>query len=143
MKIYFEIRKQNLEALDKKNRAAAVEILMNDLKVFATFNEDLYKEISLLLTLENFRDNEKLSRYKDTKSARGIMLVELKKLIEENPLLRDKLNLPSINNARLRILINQSLNRQHHLCQNPKPNPNGPQTHKSGLGRISPLTMHN
>ena len=54
-----------------------------------------------------YRDNEKLSRYGDTKSARGIMLVELKKLIEENPLLRDKLNFPSFNHARLRILINQ------------------------------------
>ncbi|PWA87892.1 topless-related protein 1 [Artemisia annua] len=58
MKIYFEIRKQKyLEALDKKNRAAAIEILMNELKVFASFNEDLYKEIALLLPLENFSLN--------------------------------------------------------------------------------------
>lgn len=28
---------------------------MKDLKVFASFNEDLFKEITQLLTLENFR----------------------------------------------------------------------------------------
>ncbi|XP_071737204.1 topless-related protein 4-like isoform X1 [Rutidosis leptorrhynchoides] len=124
MKIFFEIRKQKyLEALDKKDRAKAVEILVKDLKVFSAFNEDLFKEITQLLTLENFRDNEQLSKYGDTKSARGIMLGELKKLIEANPLFRDKLNFPSLKNSRLRTLINQSLNWQHQLCKNPKPNP--------------------
>ncbi|KAJ0488149.1 putative transcription factor WD40-like family [Helianthus annuus] len=124
MKIFFEIRKQKyLEALDKKDRAKAVEILVKDLKVFSAFNEDLFKEITQLLTLENFRDNEQLSKYGDTKSARGIMLGELKKLIEANPLFRDKLNFPTLKNSRLRTLINQSLNWQHQLCKNPKPNP--------------------
>ncbi|XP_017258948.1 topless-related protein 4 isoform X1 [Daucus carota subsp. sativus] len=124
MKIFFEIRKQKyLEALDKKDRAVAVDILVKDLRVFSAFNEDLFKEITQLLTLENFRDNDQLSKYGDTKSARGVMLVELKKLIEANPLFRDKLNFPSLKNARLRTLINQSLNWQHQLCKNPKANP--------------------
>ncbi|KAK3025864.1 hypothetical protein RJ639_042293, partial [Escallonia herrerae] len=124
MKIFFEIRKQKyLEALDKKDRAKAVDILVKDLKAFSAFNEDLFKEITQLLTLENFRDNEQLSKYGDTKSARGIMLAELKKLIEANPLFRDKLNFPTLKNSRLRTLINQSLNWQHQLCKNPKPNP--------------------
>lgn len=124
MKIFFEIRKQKyLEALDKRDRAKAVEILVKDLKVFSAFNEELFKEITQLLTLENFRDNEQLSKYGDTKSARGIMLAELKKLIEANPLFRDKLQFPSLKNSRLRTLINQSLNWQHQLCKNPKANP--------------------
>ncbi|GFZ20854.1 WUS-interacting protein 2 [Actinidia rufa] len=127
MKIFFEIRKQKyLEALDKKDRAKAVEILVKDLKVFSAFNEDLFKEITQLLTLENFRDNEQLSKYGDTKSARGIMLVELKKLIEANPLFRDKLTFPNLKNSRLRTLINQrsfAFVRRHQLCKNPKPNP--------------------
>ncbi|WCJ30023.1 Protein TOPLESS [Euphorbia peplus] len=124
MKIFFEIRKQKyLEALDKKDRAKAVEILVKDLKVFAAFNEELFKEITQLLTLENFRDNEQLSKYGDTKSARGIMLAELRKLIEANPLFRDKLLFPTLKNSRLRTLINQSLNWQHQLCKNPRPNP--------------------
>ncbi|KAL5574531.1 hypothetical protein UlMin_016230 [Ulmus minor] len=124
MKIFFEIRKQKyLEALDKHDRSKAVEILVKDLKVFATFNEDLFKEITQLLTLENFRENEQLSKYGDTKSARAIMLVELKKLIEANPLFRDKLQFPQLKNSRLRTLINQSLNWQHQLCKNPRPNP--------------------
>ncbi|KAK9677244.1 hypothetical protein RND81_11G130300 [Saponaria officinalis] len=124
MKIFFEIRKQKyLEALDKQNRSKAVDILVKDLKVFASFNEELFKEITQLLTLENFRENEQLSKYGDTKSARAIMLVELKKLIEANPLFRDKLQFPSLKNSRLRTLINQSLNWQHQLCKNPRPNP--------------------
>lgn len=124
MKIFFEIRKQKyLEALDKRDRAKAVDILVKDLKVFAAFNEELFKEITQLLTLENFRDNEQLSKYGDTKSARGIMLAELKKLIEANPLFRDKLQFPPLKNSRLRTLINQSLNWQHQLCKNPRPNP--------------------
>ncbi|XP_031279576.1 topless-related protein 1-like [Pistacia vera] len=124
MKIYFEIRKQKyLEALDRKERGTAVDILVKDLKVFASFNEDLFKEITHLLTLENFRENDQLSGYRDTKTARTIMLVELKKLIEANPLFRDKLGFPNIKGSRLRMLINQSLNWQHSLCANPRPNP--------------------
>ncbi|MQL69363.1 hypothetical protein Taro_001639 [Colocasia esculenta] len=124
MKIFFEIRKQKyLEALDKHDRTRAVEILVKDLKVFSSFNDDLFKEITQLLTLDNFRENEQLSKYGDTKSARNIMLTELKKLIEANPLFREKLQLPSLKNSRLRTLINQSLNWQHQLCKNPRSNP--------------------
>ncbi|XVF05996.1 hypothetical protein REPUB_Repub06bG0009800 [Reevesia pubescens] len=124
MKIFFEIRKQKyLEALDRQDKPKAVEILVSDLKVFSTFNEELYKEITQLLTLNNFRENEQLSKYGDTKTARTIMLVELKKLIEANPLFRDKLAFPTLKSSRLRTLINQSLNWQHQLCKNPRPNP--------------------
>ncbi|CAH8324592.1 unnamed protein product [Eruca vesicaria subsp. sativa] len=71
MKIFSEIRKQKyLDALDKQDKAKAVEILVQDLRVFSTFNEELYKEITQLLTLHNF-----------------------------------------------------SLNWQHQLCKNPRPNP--------------------
>ncbi|KAF9622713.1 hypothetical protein IFM89_032893 [Coptis chinensis] len=124
MKIFFEIRKQKyLEALDKHDRGKGVEILVKDLKVFSTFNEELFKEITQLLTFDNFRENEQLSKYGDTKSARSIMLIELKKLIEANPLFRDKLVFPTLKQSRLRTLINQSLNWQHQLCKNPRSNP--------------------
>lgn len=124
MKIFFEIRKQKyLEALDRRDRGKAVDILVKDLKVFATFNEELFKEITQLLTLENFRENDQLSKYGDTRSARSIMLIELKKLIEANPLFRDKLVFPALKSSRLRTLINQSLNWQHQLCKNPRSNP--------------------
>ncbi|KAH9294483.1 hypothetical protein KI387_040315 [Taxus chinensis] len=124
MKIFFEIRKQKyLEALDRQDRAKAVDILVKDLRVFSTFNEELYKEITQLLTLDNFRENEQLSKYGETKSARSIMLLELKKLIEANPSFREKLAFPNLKASRLRTLINQSLNWQHQLCKNPRPNP--------------------
>ncbi|KAF1867505.1 hypothetical protein Lal_00049934 [Lupinus albus] len=124
MKIFFEIRKQKyLEALDRNDKAKALDILVKDLKVFSTFNEELFKEITHLLTLDNFRDNEQLAKYSDTQSARNIMLSEVKKLIEANPLFRDKLISPSFKSSRLRTLINQSLNWQHQLCKNPRSNP--------------------
>lgn len=41
--------------LTRQDRAKAVEILVKDLKVFASFNEELFKEITQLLTLDNFR----------------------------------------------------------------------------------------
>lgn len=39
----------------RQDKAKAVEILVGDLKMFSTFNEELYKEITQLLTLTNFR----------------------------------------------------------------------------------------
>ncbi|KAB5513881.1 hypothetical protein DKX38_027787 [Salix brachista] len=123
-KIYFEIRKQKfLEVLDNNERAKALDILMKELKAFAPDNEELLKEMTLLLTLNNIRDHESLSMYSDAESARKVMMVELKKVIEANPLLRDKLEFPNIANHRLRRLINQSLNWQHMHCAYPQQNP--------------------
>ncbi|EYU20238.1 hypothetical protein MIMGU_mgv1a005807mg [Erythranthe guttata] len=60
-KIYFEIRKQKfLEALDKHESAAALDILVKDLKVFEQSNKELYKEMTLLLTMPNFRHIRRL-----------------------------------------------------------------------------------
>jgi hypothetical protein len=53
------------------------------------------------------KENEQLSKHGDTKSARNIMLLELKKLIEANPLFHDKLVFPSMKVSRLRTLVNQ------------------------------------
>ncbi|CAL9010623.1 unnamed protein product [Prunus brigantina] len=122
-KIFFEIRKQKyFEALDRHDYARAVEILQKDLKVFSTINEERFKEMTLLLSLGNFRENEELSDYGDIKSARAVILTEVKKIIEASPLFRDKLQFPKLKNSRLSTLINQGLNWQHHLCNNPRPN---------------------
>jgi len=53
------------------------------------------------------RENAQLSKYGDTTSARNILVTELKRLIEANPLFQDKLTFPSIKASRLRTLINQ------------------------------------
>ena len=50
--LYCELNYKNVF---RNDRAKAVEILVKDLKVFSTFNEELFKEITQLLTLENFR----------------------------------------------------------------------------------------
>ncbi|CAK7353790.1 unnamed protein product [Dovyalis caffra] len=105
-KIYFEIRKQKfLEALDKKDRTKALYILMKDLKAFGPDNEELLKEMTLLLTLNDIRDHESLSMYSDAESARKVMRVELKKIIEANPLLHGKLEFPNIPNPDIRTLF--------------------------------------
>ncbi|ONI16248.1 hypothetical protein PRUPE_3G087700 [Prunus persica] len=123
-KIFFEIRKQKyFEALDRHDYARAVDILQKDLKVFSTINEEKFKEMTLLLSLGNFRENEELSDYGDINSARAVILTEVKKIIEASPLFRDKLQFPKLKNSRLGTLINQGLNWQHHLCNNPRPNP--------------------
>ncbi|KAJ6924818.1 hypothetical protein NC652_017936 [Populus alba x Populus x berolinensis] len=102
MKVYFEIRKQKfLEALDNKDRAKALDILVKDLKTFVPYNEELFKEMTLLLTLNDIRDHESLSMYSDADSARKVMRVELKKLIEANPLFSDKLEFPNVASHRL------------------------------------------
>ena len=45
--------------------------------------------------------------YGDTEEAKSNVLGMLKMSIEENPLFRDKLQLPNIENSRLQRLINQ------------------------------------
>ncbi|CAI8590151.1 unnamed protein product [Vicia faba] len=123
-KIFFEIRKQKyFEALDRQDKMSAVSILVKDLKIFSRLDEDLYKDIAHLITLDNFRENPQLASYGDINSSRAILVSELKKLIEANPSFRDKLVFPSFSPSRLRRLINQGLNWQHQLCKNPKQNP--------------------
>ncbi|KAI3467994.1 hypothetical protein Pfo_024657 [Paulownia fortunei] len=123
-KIYFEIRKQKfLEALDKHEFAVAFDILLKDLKVFAQSNKELYKEMTQLLALDDFREHNSLTFYGDTLSARKRMINELRTVIEANPLLQGRTRFPQINKSRLRRLINQSLNWQHIHCAHPHPQP--------------------
>ncbi|KAM7490054.1 hypothetical protein LguiA_032975 [Lonicera macranthoides] len=124
IKIYFEIRKQKfLEALDHDDRVKALDILLKDLKVFASSNEELYEEMTRLLTLDNFRTHNSLTLYGDTLSARKLMMEELRSIIEAYPPFQQKLKFPEINKSRLRRLINQSLNWQHINCTYPQPDP--------------------
>nr|GMD82782.1 topless-related protein 4-like isoform X2 [Ipomoea batatas] len=113
--VFFQIRKQKyLEAIDRKDIKKAINILNSELKVFAREDNDLYKEMAMLLTLENIREPE---------SERNNMIDKLKNAIESNPAFHDALNSPAVEASRLRVLINQSLNWQHHHCQKPNPKP--------------------
>ncbi|KAL8123045.1 hypothetical protein AgCh_011138 [Apium graveolens] len=121
LSIFFEIRKQRyLEALDKPDYGKAAEILRNDLTVLFTSHDSVLDEMTLLLRLPNLRNHSKLVNYGDTKTARSSLLGKLRKFIEKNPLFKDKLQFPRLENSRLPTLINQSLNWQHYLCENPK-----------------------
>ncbi|XP_073055232.1 topless-related protein 1-like isoform X2 [Primulina eburnea] len=123
-KTYFEIRKQKfLEALDKHDHKAALDMLLKDLKVFAQPNKELYKEMTQLLTLDDFREHHSLATYGDTESARKRIVSELRGVLDANPLLQGRTKFPQYSKSRLRRLINQSLNWQHIHCSNPHPQP--------------------
>nr|XP_017224939.1 PREDICTED: topless-related protein 3-like [Daucus carota subsp. sativus] len=146
VKIYFELRKHKyLEALDRKDKIEALHILENELKVFSRVKNDLYRDMTLLLSLDNFRENEHLSKYGNMVEARGTMMMELKKIIGANPVFNGKLEFPSLRSARLRTLVNQSLNWQHHLCGNNRPYPDNIKTlytdHTCGLSKGSLATL--
>nr|XP_011466160.1 PREDICTED: topless-related protein 3 isoform X1 [Fragaria vesca subsp. vesca] len=124
IKIMFEITKQKyLEALDRNLKAEAADILVKELRKFSLYNPEVYKDLTELLTLHNFRENAHLNQYADIRSARERMVVVLTKVVKTNPLLKDKLIFPTAGKSRLRKLINQSLNWQHDQCKNPVPNP--------------------
>ncbi|KFK25571.1 hypothetical protein AALP_AA8G132300 [Arabis alpina] len=121
---FFVIRQQKyLEALERQDRAKAVEILYKELGFLSTVNEELYKQHTLLLTLPDFRSNDYFSPYGDTQNARGRVLGQVQSLIKENPLLSDKLIFPAVlPSSRLRYLIDQSAAFQHQFCNCPNPN---------------------
>ncbi|KAL5559750.1 hypothetical protein UlMin_035961, partial [Ulmus minor] len=140
MKMFFDIKKQKyLEALDRHDRHGALDILTKDLKVFESYNEEIFKEITNLITLQNFRENNKLAGYSDTNSARGIVLGELKKLAVMNPSIRQKMEFPNIETSRLRTLLNQSLNWQHSQCPDPRRTPDVKTLLEDHLCRKDPL----
>nr|GLL21246.1 topless-related protein 4 isoform X3 [Ipomoea trifida] len=94
-------------------------------------NEELEKAEKYLSGFTNIDDNQfskkiffeiRKMHYLETLD-RAVMLASIKKLIEENPTFHDKLEFPVVTKSRLQILINQSLNWQHHLCNNRKPKP--------------------
>nr|GMD30541.1 topless-related protein 1-like isoform X2 [Ipomoea batatas] len=60
-----------------------------------------------------------LSNYVDAQTARASLLTKLRTLITQNPLLRDKLQLPTLPEGSLHTMINQSMNWQHLHCKNP------------------------
>ncbi|KAH9324716.1 hypothetical protein KI387_004894, partial [Taxus chinensis] len=123
MKMFFEIRKQKyFEALDRQDRPKAVQILVNDLKFINSYNQNTYKELTQLIPLENIRECDQLSKYGDTTSTRKHTLLVLRKLIEKNPELRNKLAFPHLQDSRLMNIINQSLNWQHKHCKHGRSN---------------------
>ncbi|KAJ1413160.1 WD40-repeat-containing domain [Sesbania bispinosa] len=107
-KVFFDLRKMKYyEALDSNDGAKALDILKKDLKVFS-FSQDeqeLFNELTKLLTLNNLRENKTLKIPEDAISARKIIWEEIKKFIMENPVFKGKLVFPTIED--------HSLNRIH------------------------------
>ncbi|CAL5394888.1 unnamed protein product [Camellia sinensis] len=56
-KIFFELRTQ------KCDHVAAIAIFVNELKLFSAFNEDVFNDLTKLLTLDDFRENKLLAGY--------------------------------------------------------------------------------
>ncbi|CAI9782456.1 unnamed protein product [Fraxinus pennsylvanica] len=113
-KIFYAIREHKyMEVLDRKDRAKAFDILMMDLKQISVDNEERFEYLTRLFFLENIREDKEVSKHGDLINARGEMLAHVKKLIEENPMFRDKLIFPAFDPSKLGTL---SLNLQHHLA---------------------------
>lgn len=55
------------------------------------------------------REHQSLCKYRDAKTAREMILNELKKVIEANPVLDGKLRFPELQRNRLRRMVNQRL----------------------------------
>ncbi|XP_047320439.1 protein TPR1-like [Impatiens glandulifera] len=124
MKVLFEIRKHKyLEALDRHDIKKAIELLMHELKEFGKYNDDLYTELTGLLTKNNFREHRQLYTYTTPDEARVVLAADFKKLLVSHPVLNESLRPPPMEGGRLRTLINQSLNWQHQMCKTDQPNP--------------------
>ncbi|KAH7524612.1 hypothetical protein FEM48_Zijuj06G0137800 [Ziziphus jujuba var. spinosa] len=111
-KTIFEIRKQKfLEALENGERSAALNIVMDEFKTFEQYNANLIPESTQLLTLDDFRSHGSLSEYGDMKKARRTMVTEIRRCLEENPLLKGKLLYPAMNAGppmRFKLVHNQN-----------------------------------
>nr|GMD38815.1 topless-related protein 4 isoform X1 [Ipomoea batatas] len=108
IRFYFEIRLQKyLEALDSGDKRNALKILRDELNVFANFNRLYFKETAYLMRLDNIREAPHLSNYVDAQTARASLVNKLRRLIMQNPLLRDKLQFPTLPEGSLHTMINQ------------------------------------
>nr|GMD30539.1 topless-related protein 3-like isoform X1 [Ipomoea batatas] len=117
---YFEekVIQGEWDELENGDKMNALKILRDDLNVFAVFDTLYFKKTAGLMGLDNIREAPHLSNYVDAQTARASFLNKLRTLIMENPLLRDKLQLPTLPEGSLHTMINQSLNWQHLHCEN-------------------------
>ncbi|XP_024021918.1 topless-related protein 4 [Morus notabilis] len=107
--VFFEIRKQKyFEALERKDFPNAMDILKKDLKFFARYDQDLFKELTMLLTLDDFRENGKLSTYGNAESARAGLLRTLKQKSANYASLCRKPEFCNSDNSKQTTPVNQS-----------------------------------
>ncbi|THG02980.1 hypothetical protein TEA_011472 [Camellia sinensis var. sinensis] len=76
--------KRDLVFLILCDHVAAIAIFVNELKLFSAFNEDVFNDLTKLLTLDDFRD-----------------------LIKANVVFHNRLNFPNLADSRSQNLINQ------------------------------------
>ncbi|KAL0545389.1 hypothetical protein IC582_015271 [Cucumis melo] len=96
-KIYFGIRKLKfLEALADGEREVAREVVEKDIEIFDQYNPGLVQQAFELLQMDNFMSHILLSSYKNMKEARKVVMENIKKCIEANPLLQGKLSFPPL-----------------------------------------------
>ncbi|KAJ4720426.1 Topless-related protein 4 [Melia azedarach] len=105
-KLFFELRKQKYyDALCRNDQTEAVSIFLKDLKVFSVFPNIFVGELAELFDLKDLRENELLSRYKNTTSARAKLLDVLKILVKRSRVMQDKLVFTRVNKSALLSLI--------------------------------------
>ncbi|CAO2205865.1 unnamed protein product [Urochloa humidicola] len=109
-KIFYAIRCQKyLESRYRHRACEEGQVVADDLEALAPFNEFWAKESAA------FEEQLRVGELIDTASARNAVSVEIKKLIQANPLFQNKLDFPLIEAFRLKTMMRQSLEQKHSL----------------------------
>nr|CAD1840130.1 unnamed protein product [Ananas comosus var. bracteatus] len=117
--IFFELYKiMFYEALDRSDTVKAVEILRN-IRPFEAVNKEVFAEMCRLLSLDNFREHERLKDLGDMNSMRQETCREIAKLIKANPVLKDKLKFPEMEPSSPHAMIDHNIIAQEPQIENP------------------------
>ncbi|KAJ3698217.1 hypothetical protein LUZ61_001922 [Rhynchospora tenuis] len=109
LKMLFEIYKQKyFEALYRNEKDVALDILRREFRSIITADQDVYKELTLLFKLEDFRQHPQLMGWNNPQNARAALCTKMRDLVLRCPVLEDKLHFPTIPPSRLSTLVTQN-----------------------------------
>ncbi|CAO2168151.1 unnamed protein product [Urochloa humidicola] len=114
-KIFLAIRYQKyLESCYRHLACEEGQVVADDLEALAPFG-GLFAQVA-----DRYQEELRKGELMDTESARKAVSVEIKKLIQANPLLQNKLDFPSIEAFRLKTMMRQSLEQKYSLGNKPE-----------------------
>ncbi|KAJ4755182.1 Topless-related 1-like protein [Rhynchospora pubera] len=105
----FEIYKQKyFEALYRNEKDVALDILRREFRSIISADQDVYKELTLLFKLQDFRQHPQLMGWNNPQNARAALCSKMRDLVLKCPVLEDKLHFPIIPRSRLSTLVTQN-----------------------------------
>lgn len=95
--LWRQLRKQKyLEALDGNQLEAAVRILRDELRDFRDVAAATFSKLCALLAEDRFRDHPELAGFGTITESREALRLELLRLTDANPDLRERVSLPGL-----------------------------------------------